>query len=168
MLCQTSIQLTLYVPSTACFNFRTCSAARSQQTYLLDSVAFLHLLWPLLHYVPYDHEAQANQKAHVHCTDSNTNFSALQFASDTQAYGVASASPCLARTASVFSQSESVTSESSSGGSDVSSQYCCRLSHRQPKKVKAEQPKKRLHGLIMPVLTAGAAVVVGCKGRSMS
>ena len=106
--------------------------------------------------------------ARVLCTDDTTELLALQFASDPQAYGVSSASPPLARTNSVFSQSESITSDSSSGGSDVSSQFCCRLSHRQPKKPKPEQRKKRLQALIMPVLTAGAAVAVGCKGRSVS
>ena len=91
----------------------------------------------------------------------------MQFAVDPQAYGVnPAASPTLARTFSVFSQSDSVTSESSSGGSENSSQFCCRLSHRQPKKVKSSQSKRRLQGLVVPVLTAGAALVVGCKGRS--
>ncbi len=85
----------------------------------------------------------------------------LQFAADPEAYGVAHSAtqtPRLARTLSVISSTESETSESSSGSSEVS--YPCRLSQRRPKKVKSERPVRSVRSLVVPVLAAGAAVVV--------
>lgn len=85
---------------------------------------------------------------------------ALQFAADPEAYGVAhtaTQTPRLARTLSVISSTESETSESSSGSSEVS--YPCRLSQRRPKKVKSDRPV-RVRSLVVPVLAAGAAVFV--------
>ena len=95
------------------------------------------------------------------CAWTNFVIALLQFAADPEAYGVThttSQTPRLARTLSVISSTESETSESSSGSSEVF--YPCRLSQRRPKKVKSERPVRSVRSLVVPVLAAGAAVVV--------
>lgn len=83
----------------------------------------------------------------------------LQFAADPEAYGVSAQVSPLARTLSVRSSEESDTSDSSSGSSEVV-QYPCRLSQRRPNKVKSKRPGKKVQSVVVPILAAGAAVLV--------
>ena len=83
----------------------------------------------------------------------------LQFAADPEAYGVTTDTQRLGRTLSIVSSTESETSDSSSGSSEVV-QYPCRLSQRRPKKVKSERPGKRARSMLVPILAAGATVLV--------
>ena len=83
----------------------------------------------------------------------------LQFAADPEAYGVSAQVAPLARTPSLVSSSESETSDSSSGSSEVN-KYRCQHGHCQSPRAKSKPSGRRVKSIVVPILAAGAAILL--------
>ena len=92
----------------------------------------------------------------------------LQFAADPEAYGVSAQGVPLARTPSLVSSTESETSDSSCGSSEVV-KYPCQHGQCRSPHAKSKPSSRRVKSLVVPFLAAGAAILLaGRKGKACS
>lgn len=89
----------------------------------------------------------------------------LQFAADPEAYGVSSQPPPLARTPSLVSSTETETSDSSCGSSEVV-KYACRHGQCKSTKATSKPSGRRARFVVVPILAAGAAILLAGKRKA--